>query len=133
MPARILVIEDNLANLDLVRYLLEFRGHEVLDAGDGECGVIVARKKLPDLVICDLQIPRLDGYGVIAQLRAAPETAGLVVVALTAFSMPRDRDKVLNAGFDGYFSKPLDAETFIGRVEAYLAPELRTTNSPPKG
>jgi len=133
MPARILVIEDNRANLDLVRYLLEFRGHEILEADDGERGVALAREKMPDLVICDLQMPLLNGYEVVERLRAAPETARLVVVALTAFSMPHDRDKVLRAGFDGYLSKPIDPETFIGSIEAYLPAVKRPAIPPPAG
>lgn len=125
MSARILIIEDNAANLELVRYLLDFSGYQVLMARDGAQGVAMARQERPDLVICDLQIPLLDGYEVLAQLRAQPETVGLAVVAVTAFSMPDDRRKVQNAGFDGYFSKPIDPETFVEQIAKFLRVELR--------
>lgn len=125
MAARILVIEDNAANLELVRYLLTFNGHSVLVARDGAQGVALARQERPDLVICDLQMPVLDGYQVLAQLRGHDDTAKLVIVAVTAFSMPNDRDKVLIAGFDGYLSKPIEPETFVAQIEAYLSAELR--------
>jgi two-component system cell cycle response regulator DivK len=126
MAARILVIEDNAANLELVRYLLASSGHSVLMALDGVQGVAVARKERPDLIVCDLQMPKLDGYEVLAQLRGNPDTVGSVVVAVTAFSMPRDREKVLTAGFDGYLSKPIEPETFVAHIETFLPAELRS-------
>jgi CheY-like chemotaxis protein len=126
MAARILVIEDNAANLELVRYLLASSGHAVLMALDGAQGVAVARKERPDLIVCDLQMPKVDGYEVLAQLRGNPDTAASVIVAVTAFSMPRDRDKVLTAGFDGYLSKPIEPETFVADIEAFLPAELRS-------
>jgi two-component system, cell cycle response regulator DivK len=130
MPARILVIEDNAANLELVRYLLSYSGHTVLEARDGGQGVALARQERPDLIICDLQMPVLDGYLVLEQLRGRVDSARFVIVALTAFSMPDDRNKVLTAGFDGYLSKPIEPETFVGQIEAYLPAELRSSPSP---
>ena len=126
MAARILVIEDNAANLELVRYLLTCSGHTVLMASDGAQGVAVARQERPDLVICDLQMPMLDGYEVLAQLRQRPQEFAPVIVAVTAFSMPRDREKVLTAGFDGYLSKPIEPETFVAAIEAFLPVQLRS-------
>ena len=126
MAARILVIEDNAANLELVRYLLASSGHTVLSAHDGAQGVAVAREERPDLIVCDLQMPKFDGYEVLAQLRADPDTAESVIVAVTAFSMPRDREKVLTAGFNGYLSKPIEPETFVASIEAYLPAQLRS-------
>ena len=122
--ARILVIEDNAANLELVRYLLAFRGHTVLTARDGAQGVATALEQRPDLVICDLQMPLLDGYEVLARLREA-DASRPATVALTAFSMPKDRDAVLAAGFDGYLSKPIDPETFWAQIESFLPSALR--------
>jgi two-component system, cell cycle response regulator DivK len=118
--ARILIIEDNPANLELAQYLLEHRGHQVLVAGDGEVGVAVARRERPELILCDLQMPRLDGYGVLKQLRADDSLAGTPIVAVTAFSMSGDAQKVRDAGFNGYFSKPIEPETFVAQVEALL-------------
>ncbi|MEO8806247.1 MAG: response regulator [Burkholderiaceae bacterium] len=131
MAARILVIEDNAANLELVRYLLTFSGYTVLSAPDGAQGVALAREERPDLIICDLQMPKLDGYQVLEQLRGDADVARLVIVALTAFSMPKDREKVLTAGFDGYLSKPIEPEAFVAQIETYLPAELRLTRPSP--
>ncbi|MFG6412312.1 response regulator [Roseateles sp. DC23W] len=126
MPARILVIEDNAANLELVRYLLSFSGHTVLEASNGELGVEVALRELPDLIVCDLQMPRMDGYQVLDALRRHPAGAAIPIVAVTAFSMPNDRQKVMTAGFNGYLSKPIEPELFVGQIEAFLPAALRT-------
>lgn len=126
MPARILVVEDNAANLELVRYLLSYSGYAVLEARDGAQGVETALRERPDLIVCDLQMPLLDGYQVLARLRADATTAAIVVVAVTAFSMPNDRQKVITAGFDGYLSKPIEPERFVAQIEAFLPPGLRT-------
>ncbi len=120
--ARILIIEDNAANLELAQYLLEHGGHQVLTANDGRVGVAVARRERPDLIICDLQMPVLDGYGVLEQLKGDAACAQLPVVAVTAFSMAGDEQKVLLAGFDGYFSKPIEPETFVAQIETFLPP-----------
>ena len=128
MAARILVIEDNAANLELVRYLLSFSGYAVLEARDGAQGVEMALRQRPDLVVCDLQMPLLDGYQVLARLREDPGCAGMVVVAVTAFSMPNDRQKVITAGFDGYLSKLIEPELFVAQIEAFLPAGLRTVH-----
>ena len=125
MAARILIIEDNEANLDLVRYLLKHHGYTTVEAIDGESGIDRASADRPDLVLCDLQLPGVDGFGVLRALRKRPELEGLPIIAVTALSMPSDRDAVLAAGFDGYLAKPIDPETFVTEVEAFLRPELR--------
>ena len=130
MVARILVIEDNAANLELVRYLLTFSGYTVLEARDGSQGLEMAWRERPDLVICDLQMPLLDGYEVLARLRENPNSDGTVIVAVTAFSMPNDRQKVLTAGFDGYLSKPIEPENFVDQIGAFLPAELRAPSAP---
>lgn len=122
MSSTILVIEDNLANLELVRFLLAHYGYRVLLARDGPEGVAVALREKPDLILCDLQMPGYSGYQVLKELRGKINS---VVVALTAFSMPNDRQNVLVAGFDGYMSKPIDPEKFIGEVESYLPADQR--------
>lgn len=118
--ARILVIEDNTVNLALVDYLLRHAGHQVVSAATGEAGLTLALADPPALVLCDLQLPGLDGYGVLAALRAAVATAAVPVVALTAFSMSDDRERVRTAGFDGYLTKPIEPESFIGQVAVFL-------------
>jgi CheY-like chemotaxis protein len=130
MPARILIIEDNPANLELARYLLEARGYPTLAAIDGEQGLRAAHAERPDLVLCDLQMPVMDGYEVMRQLRNDPLLRDVVAIAVTAFSMPGDRDAVLAAGFDGYVSKPIDPEGFVQQIEAHLRPELRSERPP---
>jgi len=127
--ARFLIIEDNPANLELVRYLLEHAGHRVDGAVNGIDGVFAVGATAPDLVICDLQLPMLDGYGVLRELRARPAHAALPIIAVTAFSMPNDRKNVMQAGFDGYLSKPIDPETFVERIESFLPPALRLQSS----
>jgi two-component system cell cycle response regulator len=118
--ARILVIEDNPTNLELMSYLLKAFGHEVLTAADGEEGLEVVRQSLPDLIICDVQLPKLDGFGVAAQLKSHPTLRSIPLLAVTALAMVGDRDKLLAAGFDGYLSKPIDPEAFVPDVEVYL-------------
>jgi two-component system cell cycle response regulator DivK len=126
MGARILIAEDNEANLALVEYLLRAAGHETLSATDGAEAVSLVRQAPPDLVICDLQMPVLDGYAVLAQLREDPALRDVPVIALTAYSRRGDRTSVLVAGFDGYLSKPIDPEAFVAQIEKYLRPELRS-------
>ena len=127
MAARILVIEDNPANLDLMTYLLTAFGHAALTAPDGEAGLARARSETPDLVVCDIQLSRTDGYAVARQMKRDAALQAIPLVAVTALAMVGDRDKVLAAGFDGYIPKPIDPETFVGRVEAFLPSPLRST------
>jgi len=122
MMARILIIEDNAANLELIRYLLHAAGYEVLLARDGDEGIRVARASLPDLILSDLQLPGADGYSILRTLRQDSATAAIPVVAVTAFSMARDRELVLSAGFNGYISKPIDPEQFVASIAAFLTP-----------
>jgi two-component system, cell cycle response regulator DivK len=130
MAARILVIEDNKANLELAEYLLKASGYATLAARDGEEGVRTARKERPDLIICDLQMPVMDGYEVVRLLKKDPMLRQVPIIAVTAFSMPGDHDKVTDAGFDGYVSKPIDPETFVRTVEGFLPPGLRAQRPP---
>lgn len=120
MPARILVIEDNTANLELMTYLLKAFGHFTIAARDGEAGLETALRESLDLIICDIELPKLNGYEVAQQLKQHPTLRHVPLVAVTAYAMVDDRDKVLNAGFDGYISKPIEPELFVGQVEAFL-------------
>lgn len=125
MTARILVVEDHPPSLELVRYLLQSAGYAVSGAGDGLAGLEQARRVRPDLVVCDIQMPGMDGYALLAALRADAALAAIPVIAVTAFSMPGDRHRILEAGFEGYISKPIVPETFIAQVGAFLPPHLR--------
>ena len=126
MSAVILIIEDNPTSRELAAYLLGKRGHSVLAAADGAEGLRVLREQPVDLVLCDLQMPRVNGYELVQQVRADAKLRGLAVLAVTALSMPGDRNKALDAGFDGYFSKPIDPTIFVGQIEAFLPAQLRS-------
>jgi two-component system, cell cycle response regulator len=120
MPARIVVIEDNPASMELICYLLRAFGHDPQTATDGAKGFDLAQREQPDLVLCDIELPVMDGYEVVRRLKSHPMLRMVPVVALTAFAMVGDRDKIVAAGFDGYLPKPIDPETFVGQVEAFL-------------
>jgi CheY-like chemotaxis protein len=120
MAARVLIIEDNQANMELMCYLLAAYGHEPLSAGDGVQGVAVARAQRPDLIICDIHLPRLDGYGVLAQLKADPATAAIPVLAASALPVYDGGDALRAAGFDGHLSKSLEPDTLIPSIESFL-------------
>jgi CheY-like chemotaxis protein len=128
--ARILVIEDNPTNLELMTYLLRAFGHTPLSAADGGSGLDAVQREAPDLIICDVHLPVMDGYEVARRLKIDPAVQRIPLVAVTALAMMGDRDKVLRAGFDGYISKPIAPETFVTQVEAFLAPDQRTGARP---
>jgi two-component system, cell cycle response regulator DivK len=125
MSARILVIEDNAKNLKLVRDVLEYAGYEVVAARSGEDGLEAATLCAPDLVLMDLQLPGIDGSETLRRLRAAGQRS-VPVVAVTAFAMHSDRERVLADGFDGYLEKPISVRAFPGQVSAFLHGEVAT-------
>jgi two-component system, cell cycle response regulator DivK len=116
----ILVVEDNERNLKLVRDVLEYAGYDVRVARTGEDGVTLAAKEPPDLVLMDLQLPGIDGMEALRQLRASPRTADIPVVAVTAQAMKQDRERALEAGFDGYVEKPISVRAFPEQVRRFL-------------
>ncbi len=101
-------------------YLLTAFGYTPLAAYDGISGVDTAREHSPDLIICDVHLPKLDGYGVVAALKAEPRLARIPVLAVTALAMVGDRERLLAAGFDGYIGKPIEPDTFVAELEAFL-------------
>lgn len=119
--ARILIIEDNPANIELMSFLLGAYGHTPLSAADGPRGVAAARSERPDLIACDVNLPGMDGFAVLAELRKEQALIGVPILAVTALAMAGDREKVLAAGFDGYISKPIEPESFVAELEAFLA------------
>ena len=125
MNAAVLVIDDNSANLDLMVYLLRAFRHEAIAAADGEQGVTLARQARPAAILCDVQMPRLDGFEVLRILKADPLTRAIPVIAVTALAMVGDRERIMAAGFDGYITKPIVPETFVSQVEQYMAGEIR--------
>lgn len=122
MPkARILVIEDNPDNYELVKFLLEQADYAVTGASDGLTGLKCCQDEHPDLVLLDMTIPEMDGWHLAFRLKADEATRDIVVVALTAHTLPGDRKKALDAGCDGYISKPLDVAHFNETIADYLA------------
>jgi diguanylate cyclase (GGDEF)-like protein/PAS domain S-box-containing protein len=120
VSARILIIEDNATNMELMVYLLRAFGYTPLSAADGEAGVAAALREVPDLIICDVHLPKLDGYGVVAALKADPTVRHIPTLAVTALAMLGDREKLLAAGFDGYIGKPVEPDTFVTQIESFL-------------
>ena len=114
--ARVLVVEDNVKNLKLVRDVLAHGGYEVVAAGTGEEGVRLAAEADPDLILMDLQLPGIDGAEALLRIRATKRGAGVPVLAVTAFAMDADRDRALDSGFDGYLQKPISMRDLLRQV-----------------
>jgi CheY-like chemotaxis protein len=120
MKKRILYIEDNEQNLYLVRFILENHGYEVDSATDGQEGIDLAATVKPDLILLDIQLPRMDGYAVAGHLRTNPDLANIPIIAVTSYAMSGDRDKALAAGCSGYIEKPINPDTFMQQVEQHF-------------
>ena len=133
MAAKILVIEDDMASRELVTYLLTCAGYSLRSATNGAEGLRAVDAELPDLIICDLQMPVMNGFEVLQQLRADPKLRAITVIAVTAFSMSGDEDRALSAGFDDYFSKPINPQTFVYSIDALLPANLRAARLTPFG
>jgi two-component system cell cycle response regulator DivK len=116
----ILVVEDNEKSRKLVRDVLTFKGYEVIDAETGEEGVRLARKRRPSLILMDIRLPGIDGIEALGQLRAEPATREIPVLAMTASVMTEDRQKVMDAGFDAFQSKPIKVKDFVTAVAQLL-------------
>jgi CheY-like chemotaxis protein len=134
MEAAILVVEDNRDNMELMEYLLKAFGYMPKLATGGAEAVRCAREQPPDLILMDLQMPDMDGHEARDEIRKQPGLEGCTIVAVTAFAMLGDQERILAAGFDGYISKPIAPESFVGQVERFLAPELHArTNGAQRG
>lgn len=116
----VLVVEDDEDNLELVSFILEQAGYQVLQAKDGRQGVEVALSQHPDLILLDMSIPEIDGWMAAHQLKSDPQTASIPIIALTGHTAPGDRKRALDAGCDSYISKPLDIPQFSSVVEGYM-------------
>jgi two-component system cell cycle response regulator DivK len=122
MKATILLIEDNLQNRYLVKFLLEQHGYQVLEAETGVQGLEMAAKRRPDLILLDIQLPGMDGHAVARALKDKPELKSIPIIAVTSYAMLGDRERCLAAGAEGYIEKPIDPATFVGEIERYLPP-----------
>ena len=116
----ILIVEDNEKNAKLVRDVLQFKGYRTLEAATAGDGIALARAEQPDLILMDIQLPDMDGITAVERLRAEEGTAGIPVVALTAFAMSSDRERIMAAGFTGYLSKPINVREFPEQVREYV-------------
>ena len=119
--ARILVVEDNAANMKLCTLLLTNAGHQVLAAMDAEAGLVAARAEAPDLIIMDIQLPGMDGLAATALLKGDPATAGIPIIALTAMAMKADKERSEVAGCDAYLAKPVRYRELYLAVDTILA------------
>jgi len=117
---RILIIEDDPFSLELYTILLESAGYTTLPAADGEAGLASARRETPDLIICDVKLPKLGGCEVVRDLKSDPVLRRIPIIAVTALDSVGDRDRLLVAGFDGYIAKPIVAETFTSQIVSFL-------------
>ena len=121
MTYMILVVEDNERNLKLLRDVLEYVGYDVRVARTAEDGITSAVSEPPDLVLMDLQLPGIDGMEALRRLRESPRTADIPVVAVTAQAMKQDRERALDAGFNGYVEKPISVRAFPDQVRRFLS------------
>ena len=119
--AKILLVEDNEMNRDMLARRLERRGYQVVIAVDGDQGVRLAQAEVPDLILMDMSLPVLDGWEATRRLKAMPATQAIPIVALTAHAMSGDREQALEAGCDDYDSKPIEFARLLGKIEALLA------------
>lgn len=119
--AKILVIEDNPANMTLATFLLQSADHTVLGATDAETGLTMARDEQPNLILMDIQLPGMDGLAATRLLKQDPATRGIPVVALTSLAMKGDEERIRAAGCDGYIAKPMRYKEFLATVTAQLA------------
>lgn len=117
---RILVVDDNLLNAELVRFILESAGFELSIVNDATQAIDHIRARSPDLILMDIQLPGIDGLELTRRLKADPQTSAITVVAFTAYAMKGDEAKMRAAGCDGYLSKPINVATFADQVRGYL-------------
>jgi CheY-like chemotaxis protein len=120
MALKILVVEDNEMNLDMLSRRLKRKGFEVVSATNGAVGVSMAKEHSPDLILMDISLPVMDGLQATRQLKAAPETQAIPIIALTAHAMAGDREKCLEAGCNDYATKPVEFPQLLAKIQAFL-------------
>jgi two-component system cell cycle response regulator DivK len=127
--AKVLIVEDNAANMTLATFLLHSAGHTVLSATDAEAGLALARDEQPNLILMDIQLPGMDGLEATALLRRDDATRAIPVIALTALAMKGDEERIRAAGCDAYIAKPMRYQEFLATIAAYLAPACTPTST----
>lgn len=129
---RILIVEDNMDNYELVRFVLERAGYDVFLAVNGRDGVDAARAQKPDLILMDLGLPQMDGWNATRELKSNEETKSIPLYALTAHTLPSERKRAILAGCDGYVAKPIQIKDFLDLVEeALLVERIKRENPDP--
>jgi CheY-like chemotaxis protein len=123
---RVLLVEDNEMNRDMLSRRLSKRGFDVLMAADGAEGVVMAKTELPDLILMDMSLPVLDGWGATRQIKAETSTRNIPLIALTAHAMAGDRDKALEAGCDDYDTKPIELPRLLEKMERLMCPKANS-------
>ena len=121
--AKILLVEDNEMNRDMLSRRLARRGYDVVVAVDGIQGIQVAKTEMPDLILMDMSLPVLDGWEATRQLKAAPDTHAIPIIALTAHAMSGDRERAIAAGCNDYDTKPIEFPRLLGKIQAFVAEE----------
>jgi len=116
--AKILIVEDNEMNLDMLSRRLARHGYDLITAVDGEQAVALAQSEMPDLILMDLGLPVLDGWEATRRIKAMPETRSIPIIALTAHAMAGDQQKAMRAGADDYDTKPIDFKRLVAKIEA---------------
>ena len=120
MTAKILLVEDNEMNRDMLSRRLQRKGYQVVIAEDGGQGVDMARKETPDVILLDMSLPVIDGWTAARELKAGDGTSAIPIIALTAHAMSGDREKALEAGCDDYDTKPVELPRLLSKIEALL-------------
>jgi len=120
MKKVVVIVEDDLKSLKLFRDLLQATGYAILEATNGKKAVELAREKKPDLILMDIQMPVVDGFEATKILKADAETRNIPIIALTSYAMKEDKEKIREAGCDGYITKPIDTREFLKKVAEYL-------------
>ena len=121
LKRKVLIIEDNEQNLYLATFLLESQGFEVVPARDGYSGIELAKTVQADVILLDIQLPGMDGFEVLDNIRSLPQISGVPVIAVTSHAMAGDRDRMLDAGCNDYIEKPIDPDNFVAQIEQNLA------------
>lgn len=120
MAKKILIVEDNELNMKLFNDLLQAQGYDTIQTGDGHKVVALVRAERPDLVLMDIQLPEISGLDVTRMLKDDPDLQQIPVVAVTAFAMKGDEEKILQGGCDGYIAKPISVPEFIRSISGFL-------------
>jgi two-component system cell cycle response regulator DivK len=120
MGQQILIVEDEPRNMKLLRDLLQKFGYQILEAPDGEVGVKMAAEKIPDLILMDIMMPKMDGLEATRIIKADEKTRHIPIIALTSYAMKGDREKTIEAGCDEYIAKPIDIQDLLKTVKSFL-------------